>query len=200
MKDFTAEIQGRTLEYIDNEHVYLVDGIRVPSITQILNSRFGHKYDYVNKEVLRKAAEAGTAVHDAIEAFCRDGKESDLPEVEGFKTLQRHHGFEVLENEVPVILFDGENPIAAGRVDMVLKMDGQIGGADIKRTSSLDKEYLAYQLNLYRIAYFQSYGVEWEFLRGIHLRNEVRRFVQIPINDDLPWQTVNDYIFGGLYE
>lgn len=197
MKDFTAEIKGRTLEYIDDEHLYLIDGIRVPSITQILNSRFGHKYDYVNKEVLRKAAEAGTAVHDAIEAYCRDGTETDLPEVEGFKTLLRQYGFLVIENEVPVILFDGDEPIAAGRVDMVLKMDGQIGGADIKRTSALDKEYLAYQLNLYRVAYYQSYGIEWEFLRGIHLRNEVRRFVTIPINDDLPWESVNEYIYGG---
>ncbi|MBR2735151.1 MAG: hypothetical protein IKE05_03045, partial [Clostridia bacterium] len=142
MKDFTAEIKGRTLEYIDDEHLYLIDGIRVPSITQILNSRFGHKYDYVDKEVLRKAAEAGTAVHDAIEAYCRDGTESDLPELEGFKVLLRRYGFVVIENEVPVILFDGDEPIAAGRVDMVLRMDGQIGGADIKRTSSLDKEYL----------------------------------------------------------
>ena len=197
MTDFTAEIKGRTLEYIDDDHVYLVDGVQVPSITQILNSRYGHKYDFVNKEVLRKAAEAGTAVHDAIEMYCRDGTESDLPEVEGFKTLLRQYGFLVIENEVPVILFDGDEPIAAGRVDMVLKMDGQIGGADIKRTSSLDKEYLTYQLNLYRVAYYQSYGIEWEFLRGIHLRNEVRQFVQIPINDELPWESVNQYIFGG---
>lgn len=197
MKDFTAEIKGRTLEYIDDEHLYLIDGIRVPSITQILNSRFGHKYDYVDKEVLRKAAEAGTAVHDAIEAYCKDGTEADLPEVEGFKALLRQYGFLVIENEVPVILFDGDEPIAAGRVDMVLKMDGQIGGADIKRTSALDKEYLAYQLNLYRVAYYQSYGIEWEFLRGIHLRNEVRRFVTIPINDELPWESVNEYIYGG---
>ena len=151
----------------------------------------------MDKEVLRKAAEAGTAVHDAIEAYCRDGTESDLPELEGFKILLRRYGFLVIENEVPVILFDGDEPIAAGRVDMVLRMDGQIGGADIKRTSSLDKEYLAYQLNLYRLAYYQSYGIVWKFLRGIHLRNEVRRFVTIPINDELPWISVNEYIFGG---
>ena len=37
----------------------------------------------------------------------------------------------------------------------------------------------------------------WKFLRGIHLRNEVRRFVTIPINDELPWISVNEYIFGG---
>ena len=108
--------------------------------------------------------------------------------------MQKQYGFEVKENEVPVILFYEDEPICAGRLDLVLKMDDKIGGADIKRTSALDKEYLAYQLNLYRIAYRQSYGVEWEFLRGVHLREDVRKFVDIPINEHMAWQLVHDYM------
>ena len=75
-------------------------------------------------------------------------------------------------------------------------MDGQIGGADIKRTSSLDKEYVAYQLNLYRIAYRQCYGDEWKFLRAIHLRDNVRRFVELPINEKAALELVADYMKG----
>ena len=182
------------LEYIDDGHIYLVDGIIVPSITQILSVKFGNKYSAVDKQTLSRAAEAGTAVHEAIEAFCMSGKESDLPEVRNFKFLSKKYKFDVLENEVPVILYnDDEQPLAAGRLDLVLKMDGKIGGADIKRVSSLDKEYLAYQLNLYRIAYFQCYDTAWEFLRGIQLRDDVRKFVEIPINPQMAWELVDEY-------
>lgn len=195
MNDYEAwDINGHELEYFDDTHTYLVDGVIVPSITQILKTRFGNKYAYVSKAVLRNAADKGTAVHEAIERYCTHGEQSEMPEVRNFAFLQRQFGFEVLENETPVILhLDGE-PMAAGRLDLVLKMGGMVGGADIKRTSTLDKEYLAYQLNLYRIAYRQCYGVEWEFLRGVHLRDMVRKFVEIPINEELAWTLVYDYL------
>ena len=192
--DYTVEINGHTLEYFDDEHLYLVDGVIVPSITQILKVKFGNKYAGVDKTTLKRAAEAGTAVHEAIERYCKDGEIIDLPEVKNFRFLQKQYGFEVMENETPVILFLNDEPIAAGRLDMVIKMDGKIGGADIKRTAACDKSYLAYQLNLYRIAYRQCYGVEWEFLRGIHLRQTVRKFVQLPINEDITWKLVHEYL------
>lgn len=194
MSDFTKEIQGHTLEYFDDGHVYLVDGVIVPSITQILKHKFGRKYDGVDRATLKRASDAGTAVHEAIERFCRDGEVTDLSELKNFRFLQKQYKFEVIENETPVILFLNDEPVSAGRLDMVLKMGDQVGGADIKRTSTLDKEYLAYQLNLYRIAYRQSYGIEWEFLRGIHLREDVRKFVQIPVNEDIAWQLVHEYM------
>ena len=192
--DFVQEINGHTLEYFDDEHVYLVDGLIVPSITQLLKVKFGNKYDGVSRSTLQRASEAGTAVHEAIERYCETGEMADLPEVRNFKFLQKQYKFKVLENEVPVILFLKDEPISAGRLDMVIEMGGQIGGADIKRTSALDKDYLAYQLNLYRIAYRQCYGIEWEFLRGIHLRNDVRKFVTIPINENITWQLVHEYM------
>lgn len=192
--DFEAKINSNTLEYIDKTHTYVIDGVIVPSITQILKYKFGGKYNGVNKAVLNRAAEKGTAVHEAIEAWCKHGTESDLPEVRNFKFLQKQYNFEVLKNEVPVILYRGTQPIAAGRLDLVLKMGDKIGGADIKRTSTLDKEYLAFQLNLYRIAYRQSYGVEWEFLKGIHLRENVRKLVNIPVSEEMTVNFIEDYL------
>lgn len=192
--DFAGKINGDTLEYIDDTHTYIINGVIVPSITQILKFKFGGKYKNVSKAVLNRAAEKGTAVHEAIEAWCKHGTESDLPEVRNFKFLQKQYDFEVLKNEVPVILYRGTQPIAAGRLDLVLKMGDKIGGADIKRTSTLDKEYLAYQLNIYRIAYRQSYGVEWEFLKGIHLRETVRKFVNIPVSEEMTVNFIDNYI------
>jgi hypothetical protein len=193
MNDFTKEINGHILEYFDDDHLYLVDGIIVPSITEILKVRFGGKYDHVDRQTLQRASEAGTQVHDAVEHFVRTGEITDIPEVRNFIFLQRQYGFNVVDVEEPVILWMDGEPICAGRCDLVIEMDGQIGGADIKRTSALDRQYLSYQLNLYRTAYRQSYGVEWEFLRGIHLREDVRRFVNIPINEDVALEIVNEW-------
>lgn len=192
----TWEINGYTLEYLDDEHIYLVDGVIVPSVTQILKAKFNSKYDNVSKKVLDNAAEKGTAVHKAIEKLCKTGEAEDIKEVKNFKFLQKNYKFNVLDNEVPIILFKDDIPIAAGRLDLVISIDDKVGGADIKRTATLDKQYLAYQLNLYRIGYRQCYGVEWEFLKGIHLREDTRKFVDIPINENMAWQLVHDYLEG----
>ena len=189
----TNEIAGHTLEYYDEDHVYLCDGVVVPSITQILKVKFGNKYNRVSGAVLSRAAEKGTAVHSAIEAYCKRGTESELPELRGFKFLMKNYKFTVRANEVPVILFRDDVPIAAGRLDLVLEIDGKIGLADIKRTATLDKEYLAYQLNLYRIAYQQCYRTPIEFLKGVHLREDTRKFVDIPINEEIPLELVKEY-------
>lgn len=182
------EIAGHTLEYLDDEHIYLVDGMIVPSITQCLKNKFGNKYAAVDGATLQRAADRGTKIHKDIELFCKGDVASDSEEIRNFKFLRRTYCFEVLENEVPVILFMDDEPMLAGRLDLVLKMTTdnteQIGLADIKTTASLDKDYLAYQLNLYRIAYQQSYGTKVEFLRGLHLRGAQRKFVEIPIRED----------------
>lgn len=185
-------IKGHELEYIEDGHIYLIDGIIVPSITQLLKVKFGNKYDHVDRITLERASEAGTQVHEAIEAWCRDGKESELKELRNFKVLQRLYKFQVLENEIPVILFMDNEPVSAGRLDMVITLNGEIGLADIKRTSALDKEYLFYQLNLYRIAFQQCYGTEVKFLRGIHLREDRRKFVPIPINEEMAMELVKE--------
>lgn len=191
----TWEINGHTLEFIEDGHIYLCDGVILPSITQILKIKFGNKYANVNKATLQRAAEKGTAVHEAIERYCKTGEESDLVELRNFKFLQRQYNFVVFENETPIILYKDEKPIAAGRLDLVLvnKSNGEIYLGDIKRTATLDKNYLAYQLNLYRIAYEQCYFRHIDGLKGIHLRDNTRKYVDIPINDGIAWEIVEEY-------
>ena len=181
----TVEIKGGVLEYIDETHTYLYEGLVLPSITQLLKAKFGNKYNGIPKETLERASQQGTAVHKAIEDYEQSGIESNLPELRNYKFLKRAHNFECIANEVPVVLFKDGEAVACGRLDLVLAEGEQIGLGDIKRTSTLDKNYLAYQLNLYRIAYQQCYGTEISFLRGIHLRNDVRKYVSLPINENL---------------
>ena len=190
--DFTTEINGHYLEFIEDGHIYLCDGIEIPSITQLLKVRFKNKYNNVSQDVLKKASEAGIAVHDAIEQYCKHGTDSSLPELRNFVFLQKKYEFSVIGNEIPVILFDPA-PIAAGRLDLLITEKGEFGRGDIKRTSSLDKDYLFYQLNLYRIAYAQSYDREAKFLRAIWLRDDIRRYVEIPLDDVYPYYLLDKW-------
>lgn len=196
MKIETWEIKGHTLEYIDETHQYICDGVLIPSITQIMKVKFGNKYKNIPKEILNNAAKKGTEVHEAIELLCKTGEVTDLKEVKNFIFLQKQYKFEVLENEVPIIIFKDDKPVAGGRLDLVLQMKGLVGGGDIKRTSNLDKDYLRYQLNLYRIGYRQCYGVEWQFLKGLHLREDTRRFIDLPINENMAWALIDEYLEG----
>ena len=189
----TFEIKGGVLEYIDETHTYLYDGVVLPSITQLLRVKFGNKYNGIPKETLERASVQGTAVHKAIEDYEQDEIESNLPELRNYKFLKKAYKFDCIKNEVPVVLFRDGEAVACGRLDLVLQEGESIGLGDIKRTSTLDKNYLAYQLNLYRIAYQQCYGTQIDFLRGLHLREDTRKYVTLPINENLVYEILNEY-------
>jgi len=189
------EIAGGLLEYIDETHTYIFDGVILPSITQMLKFKFGNKYNSVDEKVLKKAAEKGTAVHQAIEDYeKRSIDDASCVELRNYKFLKKQFDFKCLDNEVPIVLFHNNKPIAAGRVDLIIEDKGKVGIADIKRTSVFDKEYVAYQTNLYRIGYQQSYGVEISFLRGIHLRDKVRKYIELPIKEDMMLEFIERYL------
>ena len=189
----TFEIKGGFLEYIDETHTYIYNGIVLPSVTQLLKVKFGNKYDGIPQEILERAASRGTELHKAIEDYETQGIESNVPELRNWKFLKRAYKFECIDNEVPIVLFHDGKAVAGGRLDLVIKEGDKIGLGDIKRTATLDKEYLAYQLNLYRIAYQQCYGLNIAFLRGVHLRNDIRKYISLPINENLAKTIIDDY-------
>ena len=197
MKDIESwEIKGKVLEYIDETHTYIYDGLVLPSVTQIIKTKFANKYSGIDAKILKRASELGAITHEAIELYEKEGKESDIKELRNYKFLKKAYKFECLDNEVPIVLFKDDVPVAAGRLDLVLKEGEEVGLADIKRTATLDKEYLAYQLNLYKIAYQQCYGTEIKFLKALHLRNDTRKYVPIPINEGMAMELLNEYLGG----
>ena len=139
----TFELPNHTLEYDDDDHVYIVDGLIVPSVTQVLGKRFGGKYDRVDKETLNRAAKRGTRIHEAIETFVNHGLSDQSKEVHNFHFLCVKYGVTPVETESPIVIEWYGTPVAAGRFDLLVEKDGVYGLADIKTTSQLDKEYLA---------------------------------------------------------
>lgn len=198
MNDYECwNIKDGYLEYLDETHTYLYNGIEIPSITTLMKIKFGNKYQGISKEVLNRAAKRGTNIHNAIENFYKHKIEDvTCKELKNMKFLQKHYKFNVIDNEVPVVIFKDNVAICAGRLDLVLEIDGELGLGDIKTTSTLDLEYLAYQLNLYSIGYEQCYGKEIHFLKGVHLKNDTRKFKDIPLNHHIAWGLINEYLGG----
>lgn len=191
----TWNIAGGILEYIDDIHTYLFNGEIFPSITQILKIKFGNKYDGISEGVLKRASEKGTRVHKIIEDYEKHNIEDiSYSELRDWKFLKKSYKFECLDNEIPIVIFKDDKPVACGRLDLVLKENEMLGLGDIKTTSTLDKEYLAYQLNLYRIGFQQCYEKNIEFLRGVHLKNGTRKYVEIPIREDMAIELLNEYL------
>lgn len=190
----TFSIKGGTLEYFDDTHTYLYDGLMLPSVTQILGVKYKNDYASVPPAVLDNAARRGTAVHKAIENYNNSGYDDGSEAVRNFKFLQEQYGFEVLDSELPIVIFKDDMPIACGRLDMTMLMDGETGIADIKTVSTLNKEKIAYQLNLYRIGLMQSYGVDAKFLKIIHLRDGIRKVIDSPINEGMTWELIEKFL------
>ena len=190
----TFSIKGGMLEYFDETHTYLYDGIMLPSVTQILGVKYKNDYASVPPAVLNNAAQRGTAVHKAIENYNNSGYDDGSEAVRNFKFLQKQYGFEVLDSELPIVIFKDDMPIACGRLDMTMLMDGETGIADIKTVSALNKEKIAYQLNLYRIGLMQSYGVDAKFLKIIHIRDGIRKVIDSPVNEDMTWELIEKFL------
>lgn len=193
----TWELNGVTLEYDEDTHTYIADGIIVPSVTQLLKIRFGRKYERVDRETLQKACNYGTNVHKAVENYCNTGADDGSREIRNYRFLRAQYDIKPIKNEIPIIVFCDDIPIVAGRLDMVAEIQGEVAVADVKTTSTLDKEYLGYQLNLYRIGLKQCYGIEATALYGIHLRHDTRKLAKIPINETLAYSLINEYLERG---
>lgn len=178
MNDQSWEIAGRTLEYIDDCHLYLVDGVIVPSVTQLISDP--NKYKDVPPSVLEKARLKGVAVHEAIERFVKEGVRD--PMIADFPELIEDKCLNPIGAEIPVILFRKEEPFAAGRLDLLLAGDDGCVIADVKTTAKLDIPYITLQLNYYRIGFEQSYGMEITGLAAIHLR-ENAKYQKINLED-----------------
>lgn len=63
----------------EQEHLYLVDGVACPSVTEIL-APLRRSYGKVNPSVLEYAANRGKAVHEALEVYDLGGELEATPE------------------------------------------------------------------------------------------------------------------------
>ena len=189
----TFEINGHIVEFIPETHQYLVDGVLTPCVSNILAYKF-NDYGTVSKEILQRASERGTELHEVIESYERNGTPSELREFKNYLFLKKHHGFTNIANEVPVIYEKDGTVLFVGTLDQIIELNGKYGINDFKRVSAPNKIKIAYQLNLYKLAYEQSYNRKIDFLSYTHLRETVRKFNMLPINEEVTLNLLNEFL------
>lgn len=180
------------IDFLEEPHIYLVNGIITPSVSEILHYIFPDKYKGVNRKILNKKAEYGTTIHESIEMYEANIKTMQLDEafnvviqakdlsyiqeasLRQYVKLKREKNIEVLSQEL-MIQYEGKY---AGRFDMVANVNGAISLCDIKTTAELDEEYLSYQLSYYELAIgktFDKLYAIWLPKKGLGVLKEIKR-------------------------
>ena len=180
------------ITFLDEPHIYLVDGIITPSVSEILHFIFPEKYKGVDKRILNRKAEYGTTIHESIEMY-----EANI------QTMQLEDAFNVviqakdlnyiqeaslrqyvkLKREKKLMVLEQEKMIQyqrkyAGRFDMIANVNGALSLCDIKTTAQLDEEYLSWQLSYYELAMgktFDKLYAIWLPKKGLGVLKEVKR-------------------------
>lgn len=157
-----SQLRSNKIEFIEDGHIYLLNGIQTPSVSELLRKKFPDKYANVPSYVLQNKAEYGGKVHAMIERF-ESGRELgklgifEKISLTQYQKLKQAKGFTV-ESQEHIIWYKDK---FCGRYDMTtINKNGFLCLGDIKTTYKLDREYLSYQLSLYELAYEWTYEVE----------------------------------------
>lgn len=160
------------IEFLEKEHFYLIDGILVESVTQIIKKIFPDKYKGIDKATLSKASEFGTKGHKIIETIGKSKMSPEMAKNYVYELYQKKeinqqlficlreylrlcskHSIEIVVNEI--IVNYGYDFV--GTLDIIAFVNGKKSLIDIKFTSELDKEYLSWQLGMYKLASNQNF-------------------------------------------
>lgn len=142
------ELKG-DITFNEEEHKYYLNGKELISTTRLL-SRIGVAPDYsnVDVELLKKAAAKGNLVHKEIEEWIKTGKEGFTTELQEFIKWLEENDYTVIDSEYLVY-----NDCVAGKVDLLLvnNKTQELVIADIKTTSQVHYDSVAWQLSIYAL-------------------------------------------------
>lgn len=158
-------------------HTYTLDGKQLSGITSLLHRQlFQDMYADVNQEVLQKAAERGTLVHQNCE-LADEGFDVDTIEATNYLKLKAENNLAFEQSEYLV----SDNEHYASCIDKVYREDDTTFSlGDIKTTYSLNKEYVTWQLSIYAYLFEkQNPGAKVSSIFAIWLRDEKAKLVRL---------------------
>jgi len=139
------------IQFDKETHTYTLDGLKIPSVTQIISSVGMTNYSAIPNRVLENATERGSAVHRALELLAVSPGYVPPDWVEGYvsawDSFKRVYNVMVLETERLVF---HKNYMYCGTLDRVCTVAGEKYIVDIKTTAkpmpSHDIQTAAYAL------------------------------------------------------
>jgi len=177
----------------EDNHTYVNQaGKFLTGVTPILNKLFPFKYANIPAHILAKAQQYGTLIHSKCQTQDMFNSEADCIEVENYIQIKKEFNLVPLENEY--LVSDNEN--IATMIDNVYSSDGVCIIADIKTTSVIDREALAWQTSIGAYLFeLQNPHIKVEKLAGIWIRHEKKEYVPLNrIDDEIIKSLIESYL------
>ena len=190
MKDFIFD---------EEKHEYRLGDKILSSVTQILEATlFEKKYDNVDEDTLKKAAQKGSLVHKEIEDYINRGALGFTDELYNFITLKEDNKLNDIQSETKV-----HDDNMAGTIDIIAVKGGKGQKkkkilADIKTTYKLDKEYVSWQLSFYAYIVEHTTHIKIDELYAIWLKNSEYDFVKVERKSDKQVEDVLEAFKNGV--
>lgn len=160
------------LAFDEASHTYRLNGLIVPSVTTIMQPLSEAHYGGIDRAVLDRAADRGTAVHQAVENLVLFGIQDIEPEFEGYL-----EGFRAWMKDYEVKPFTAESRTYhkllryAGTADMGCEELGVNTLVDFKTTSVIVPMLVGVQLEAYSRAE-ESHGIKYDNTVAVQLRSD----------------------------
>lgn len=167
----------RDLFFDPEEHIYLVDGQEVVSITTVLNYLSDTEYKKVNPAILEQAAKRGTAVHEYCELIDYDAMpeyiEGDLVGyIQAYLSFIRD--YRPMWEQVEVTVYC-ESKGYIGTLDRAGLIDGKQTIVDIKTLASptkMNKFTVSIQTAAYAVARAETFGIQTDRRYALYLNKD----------------------------
>ncbi len=157
------------IEFLADEHIYLVDGVITPSVSEVLKVRFSSDYSSVPDYILSEKARFGSKVHKLIE---NEITEDDNIYVQNCLTqwvkLKEKHNISIISKEQIVSSKLGY----CGTFDAIAMIDNSLCIIDYKTTLQIYEDKWSWQLSLYKRAYEEMTDKTIDKLYIVHLEKK----------------------------
>ena len=134
------------LWFKEETHQYFLDGKELISVTTLMKKHgLAPNYANVDKEFLERKARRGTIIHEEISNLIKNDEDTMFcKEVVEFDEYMQTNHMKEIKSEFMV-----HNDVCAGCVDLFFTQNGKKIIADIKTTSTIHKDAVAWQLSIY---------------------------------------------------
>lgn len=134
------------IDFDEEKHEYSVNGVKIPSVSEILAPLSAERYSELNPWMVKAAAARGTAIHEACELIDYGCEPDEDPDIDGYLVayqsflLDHDVKWSMIERIVYYNRAENELPLYCGTVDRYGLIDGVPTLVDIKTYASLSTD------------------------------------------------------------
>lgn len=189
-------IPNELLEFNSAEHKFTVNGIKLPSVTQLMTPLTEELYDGIPKDILAKAAERGSMVHKAIEYNLKYGIDDIADEYrnyyDAYLKWKSEYNISIVHSELKLY---HRVMMYAGIIDALAWVDGKLTLIDFKCTAEITDMTCGVQLEAYKQA-LKSHNIDVESKQIIQLTKQGEFNVhEYPLEDIERWEVFSSLKF-----